>query len=184
MNVDSRRIAVSVRTRRGFGTSTVDAEDELGVGWFAVELVAGRTYAFALAQPLDGRPAREAPMLGIYSRAGALVADTRGRDFAGRFARKISFTPRETGTYYLAAKGIDHETLAVWDASPRARSSLPADEDPEHDGAACPRDEPICSGGDLHGTRRAWYHCRFGPDVPGGAGFGLSRHETNGAPII
>ncbi len=165
MNEDFWRISVGAGARRGLGTSSGDMEADLIVGWYAVELVAGHTYAFDLERPLDASPAREAPMLGIYSRAGALVADTRGRDFATRSSRKMTFTPWETGTYYLAAKGIDHETLAVWDAGPRAPCNSPANEGSVRAGAT-DLDQPKHSGKDLHGTRSALLYCRVGLGEP------------------
>ena len=183
MNEDSPRIVVDAGARRGLGTSTGGTGAEFGVGWFAVDLVAGRAYAIDLARASAGSPVKGPPMLGIYSGAGAIVADTRGRDFAYGSARQITFTPDETGTHYLAAEGVGHEALEIWDAGPRERNVPPANEDSEHEGAI-DLDEPTLPGGRIHGADGAVEYCRYEPDEPGEAGFGLRRQESKAALII
>ena len=67
------------------------------VGWYAVDMVEGRTYALDLPR----EPSASLPVLGIYGPTGQLVADTRRQGQGIGSVCKMAFTPEETGTYYV-----------------------------------------------------------------------------------
>lgn len=72
--------------------------------WFKVELVGGTTYQI----DLEGSPTNEGTLndpyiRGIYNSNSQLIRNTSNDDGGHRLNSKLSFTPTEDGTYYIAA---------------------------------------------------------------------------------
>ena len=91
--------------------------------WFAVELVAGRTYRFDLGgSPSGGGTLRDTYLRAIYDSAGRYQPDSYNDDFGGSRDSRVTFTPTESGTYYVRASGDRNETgsytLSVRDVTP------------------------------------------------------------------
>lgn len=98
--------------------ATERIEGGQAVGLFSVVLVAGRKYDFELAAtPSSGRS-----VLGIYSRAGWLVANTWSHGARSASACYLTFTPPTTGTYYIATAEAPPDALTVWQRGLRRRS--------------------------------------------------------------
>ena len=86
------------------GSATGVIEKARDADWFAVELVAGRTYVIDVEGEDAGGGTLTNAMRGVlYDSEGRRIARTRD-DGAGNDAR-IVFTATETGTHYIAAKG-------------------------------------------------------------------------------
>ena len=78
--------------------------------WFAVELVAGRTYVFDLQGSETGDGTLVNPYLrGIHDADGALISGTNNDDGGTGRNSRVTFTPTEDGTYYVAAGGYGTE---------------------------------------------------------------------------
>ncbi len=90
-------------------TSTIDTIGDQD--FYAVELVAGHTYAFSMSMVTGGPsliPLSDS-YLELYSREGTLlVAADGGADPQGLDA-VLSFTARDTGTYYINARAFDQD---------------------------------------------------------------------------
>ena len=105
------------------GSATGIIETAYDQDWFAVELVAGRTYQF----DLEGSPTGRGTLPDTYLRA---IYDSQGRyqsgsyndNFDGSRNSRVTFTPTESGTYYVRASGdrdeIGSYTLSVRDVTP------------------------------------------------------------------
>ena len=81
------------------------------VGWYAVDMVEGRTYSLDLPR----KPAASLPVLGIYGPTGRLVADTRRQGQGSGSVCKMAFTPEATGTYYVVADDVSSGVPSVWE---------------------------------------------------------------------
>ena len=86
------------------GAATGDIGTADDVDWFAVELLAGRTYTI----DLRGRPTADGtlsdPYLrGIYDADGNLIANTINDDDGEGLNSRLTFTATESGTHYIAA---------------------------------------------------------------------------------
>ena len=121
------------------GSATGIIERARDVDWFAVELVAGRTYVIDLAG--SGSDALDDAMLhGIFDSDGGRVA-RKNRDGGEGNDARIEFTATESGTYYIAARGERKNdtgayTLRVRErADPDAKAAVPTDPDAEAAGA-------------------------------------------------
>ena len=124
-------------------TGTIEtAYDE---DWFAVELVAGRTYQFDLEGSPTGRGTLPDTYLrAIYDSEGRYQSGTYNDNFDGSKNSRVTFTAEESGTYYVRASGdrdeVGHYTLSVRDMTPpEAGNPPPADPpaaDPPADTAA------------------------------------------------
>ena len=94
--------------------------------WFAVELVAGRTYIIDLRGSSTGDGTlRDTFLRGIHDSKGRLRPDTKvaGEGGEGNNSR-VTFTPTESGTYYIAAGGdydIGTYELEVTEVQPTLR---------------------------------------------------------------
>ena len=72
--------------------------------WFAVELVAGRSYRIDLEGSGSGSGVlRDSYLYGIHDAAGDLIAYTTDDDGGEGLNSRVYFTAEETGTYYVAA---------------------------------------------------------------------------------
>ena len=112
------RVAVDGRATGAIGMET----DE---DWFAVELVAGRTYEFDLEGEPTGRGTLEDPYLtGIYDADGNLISDTTDDDGGYLANSRVTFTPTEDGTYYVATAAYVPVAIIAANAEPEP----PADE--------------------------------------------------------
>ena len=105
------------------GSATGDIETAHDQDWFAVELVAGRTYRFDLGgSPSGGGTLRDTYLRAIYDSAGRYQPDSYNDDFGGSRDSRVTFTPTESGTYYVRASGDRNETgsytLSVRDVTP------------------------------------------------------------------
>ena len=107
--------------------------------WFAVELVAGRTYTIDLrGRPTEDGTLSDPYLRGIHDANGNLVARTTNDDGGEDYNSRVTFTATETGTHYIAAGawGGNRGTyeLEVTDNSPADTASPP-------DTASAPEDE-------------------------------------------
>ena len=79
--------------------------------WFAVDLVAGRTYVFDLeGSPTDAGTLRDPYLYGIYDSNGQLLSGTTNDDGGSGANSRVTFTATETGTHYVGAGGVGSDT--------------------------------------------------------------------------
>lgn len=101
------------------GDATTDGDFRM----LALDVVAGRTYSvYVRIGWVDGRPAHPA-WVGIYSPSGALVQDSRHWDLRPGKAGELTFKARQTGTCYLATRGVASGELAAWETTPLVRQA-------------------------------------------------------------
>ena len=105
------------------GSITGDIGAARDQDWFAVELIAGRTYQFDLQGSPNGHGTLSDTYLrAIYDSDGRYQSRTFNDDFAGGRDSRVTFTAGETGTFYVRASGDRRETgtytLSVTDLSP------------------------------------------------------------------
>ena len=86
--------------------------------WFAVELDAGQAYRFDLEGEDTGRGSLRDPELrGIFDADGNQVPGTRNDDGGEGDNARVTFTPEDTDTYYVAAGAFGYRdgtyTLSV-----------------------------------------------------------------------
>ena len=86
----------------GSATGTIEtAHDQ---DWFAVELVAGRTYVIDLrGNPTDDGTLRDPYLRGIYDADGNRISNTTDDDGGEGYNSRVTFTATESGTHYIAA---------------------------------------------------------------------------------
>ena len=105
------------------GSATGTIESAYDHDWFAVELMAGRTYRF----DLQGSPGGGGTLPDTYFRAirnseGRYQSGTYNDNFEGSRDSRVTFTPSESGTYYAQVSGDRNETgtytLSVSDVTP------------------------------------------------------------------
>ena len=102
--------------------------------WFAVELVAGRTYTIDLrGRPTDDGTLSDPYLRGIHDAQGNLLSGTTNDDWGGTYNSRVTFTASESGTHYIAAGAFSSRQgtyeLEVTDNSPEPPSA-PAPEPP------------------------------------------------------
>ncbi len=90
--------------------------------WFAVELVAGRTYRIDLeGSRTGGGTLRDPNLRGMYDADGVLLAGTTDDDDGVGRNSRVTFTADETATYYVAAGAYRYRegtyTLSVTDVT-------------------------------------------------------------------
>ena len=73
------------------------------IDWFAVELVAGRTYVIDLEVACGG--ALGAMLQGLYDGDGQRIAGTRNKDGGEGANARLTFTAVEDRTHYITAPG-------------------------------------------------------------------------------
>ena len=79
--------------------------------WFAVTLEAGTTYRIDLERSRSGASTLRDPYLqGIYDSEGNLIGGTTNDDGGAGYNSRVTFTPREGGTYYVSAGGYGFYT--------------------------------------------------------------------------
>ena len=117
----------------GSATGTIEtAHDQ---DWFAVELVAGRTYQFDLGgSPSGGGTLSDTFLRAIYDSEGRYQSDSYNDDFGGSRDSRVTFTASQSGTYYVRASGDRDETgsytLRVSDVTPGSVENPPPVEPP------------------------------------------------------
>ena len=104
------------------------ATGSIGTGgdrdWFAVELVADRTYLFDLeGSPTGGGTLADPYLRGIYDTAGNFVAGTSNDDVGTLLNSRVTFTPTVDGTYYVAA-GAYESNVGTYTISVRETDSV------------------------------------------------------------
>ena len=105
--------------------------------WFAVELVAGRTYVIDLrGSPTDDGTLSDPYLGGIHDSDGNLIARTANDDGGQGYNSRVTFTATESGTHYIAAgaagifSGRGTYEVEVTDTSPPIVGPDPDPEDP------------------------------------------------------
>ncbi len=103
--------------------------------WFAVELVAGRTYVIDLrGSPTDDGTLRDPLLHGIYDADGNRISGTLNDDGGQGYNSRVSFTATESGTHYIAAGAYSSRQgtyeLEVTDTSPPIVGPDPDSEGP------------------------------------------------------
>ena len=91
--------------------------------WYAVELVAGRSYVIDLrGSPTDDGTLRDPLLHGIYDAGGNRISGTLNDDGGQGYNSRVSFTAPESGTHYIAAGAYSSRQgtyeLEVTDTSP------------------------------------------------------------------
>ena len=105
--------------------------------WFAVELVAGRTYVIDLrGSPTDDGTLSDPYLGGIHDSDGNLIARTTNDDGGEGYNSRVTFTATGSGTHYIAAgaagifSGRGTYEVEVTDTSPPIVAPDPDPEDP------------------------------------------------------
>ena len=105
--------------------------------WFAVELVAGRTYVIDLrGSPTDDGTLSDPYLRGVYDADGNLIPRTTNDDGGEGYNSRVTFTATESGTHYIAAGaagvyfGRGTYEVEVTDTSPPIVAPDPDSEDP------------------------------------------------------
>ena len=93
--------------------------------WFAVDLVAGRTYIFEMDGPVNGRGTVEDPYLRLMSPSGTMVAfdDDNGQERNSR----LVFTATESGRFHIVASAWDDRYTGTYTLSWRQEDLWTAD---------------------------------------------------------
>ena len=112
------------------GSATGTIESAYDQDWFAVELVAGRTYQFDLEGSPTGRGTLPDTYLrAIYNSQGRYQSGTYNDNFDGSRNSRVTFTPEDSGTYYVRVSGdrdeIGSYTLSVRDMTPSGAGNPP-----------------------------------------------------------
>ena len=90
------------------GAATGNIEKEGDQDWFAIELVAGRTYVINLEGDDTGRGTLDDPYLGgIYDSDGTLISGTSDDDSGEELNSRVTFTPTNGGTHYVSAGAFE-----------------------------------------------------------------------------
>ena len=117
------------------GSATGSIETAHDQDWFAVELVAGRTYQFDLGGSPSGVGTLSDTFLrAIYDSEGRYQSGSYNDDFGGSRDSRVTFTASQSGTYYVRASGDRDETgsytLRVSDVTPGSVENPPPVEPP------------------------------------------------------
>ena len=129
----------------GGGIATGELEASGDRDWFAVELVAGRTYTIDLrgSRTNDGT-LRDPYLRGIHDADGNLISGTTNDDGGEGYNRGLTFAATESGTYYIAAgafSGRGTYEVEVTDTSPpvdelqQSTTVSPTDSDAAREGS-------------------------------------------------
>ena len=94
------------------GTATGNIGASGDRDWFAVELVAGRTYTIDLRGSPTGDGTLGDPYLrGVYDADGGYIRGTRNDDGGEGTNSRLTFTATTSGTHYIAAGGFSSSLL-------------------------------------------------------------------------
>ena len=112
------------------GTANGNIEAAGDRDWFAVELVAGRTYTIDLrGRPTEDGTLSDPYLRGIHDADGNLMAGTANDDGGDGYNSRVTFTASASATYYIAAGawGGNRGTyeVEVTDSSPAGTASQP-----------------------------------------------------------
>ena len=113
------------------GTASGNIETARDRDWFAVKLVAGRTYTIDLrGSPTDDGTLSDPRLYGIHDADGNLIAHTTNDDWGGTYNSQVTFTATYSGTFYIAAGAFGYYnqgtyTVGVTDDSPADTDSQP-----------------------------------------------------------
>ena len=84
--------------------------------WFAVELVAGRTYVIDLrGAPTDDGTLRDPYLRGIHDSDGNLIPSTTNDDGGQSYNSRVTFTATESGTHYIAAGAYSGQEQGIYE---------------------------------------------------------------------
>ena len=162
--------------------------------WFAVELVAGRTYTIDLrgSRTNDGT-LRDPYLRGIHDADGNLISGTTDDDGGTGYNSRLTFTATESGTHYIAAgaySGRGTYEVEVTDTSPpvpeqqQTTTVSPTDSDAVREGATDLGDITALEGAhfprnslDGEGDRVDYY--RFTLTEAKQIGLGLRQQDVN-----
>ena len=115
-------------------TATGNIEPSHDRDWFAVELVAGRTYVIDLrGTPTNDGTLSDPYLRGIHDSDGNLIPRTTNDDGGQGLNSRVTFTATESGTHYIAAgvySGQGTYEVEVTDTSPPIVAPDPDPEDP------------------------------------------------------
>ena len=103
------------RSTRGYvavgGTATGVIETGNDWDWFRVELVAGRTYTIDLEGDDTGGGTLDSTVLrGLYDSDGRRISGTQTNGGGEGDNARLEFTPAESGSYYISARGYRMQT--------------------------------------------------------------------------
>jgi Ca2+-binding RTX toxin-like protein len=86
------------------GSVNGELEEANDTDWFAVDLLAGRTYQIDLEGAPTSRGTLSDPYLrGIHDSSGSLISGTSNDDGGSGYNSQVAFTPSTNATYYIAA---------------------------------------------------------------------------------
>ena len=155
--------------------------------WFAVELVAGRTYVIDLRGSRTDDGTLSDPYLGgIHDSDGNLIPRTTNDDGGEGYNSRVTFTATESGTHYIAAgaagvfSGQGTYEVEVTDTSPPIVAPDPDSEEPP-DTQEQVQQQPPAFGSQFYAFRTPGEHGRQrGPDIAGhGLGGRLGRRHAD-----
>ena len=90
----------------GIATGYIDHHHhfEWDYDWFAVDLVAGRTYVIDLrSSGTDGRSLRDPELYGVFNSEGTRISDTYDDDGGDGLNSRVTITATESATHYISA---------------------------------------------------------------------------------
>ena len=198
--------AASIRTDGSVavgGSATGDIETGNDRDWFAVELVAGRTYVFDLeGSPTGAGTLHDTYLRGIHDANGNWLSGTTNDDGGSGTNSRLTFTATESGTHYVATEGYGSGTgtyeLSVRDTDPDTipepdttpvpqtpqQTQAPTDADAARAGATDLGDitglaGPAFPTGAIDGGADAVDYYRFTLTEAKQIGLGLRQQDTN-----
>ena len=164
------------------GSNTGEIETAADFDWFAVELVAERTYVIDLEGDDTGGGTLDSTVLrGLYDADGARIAGTQTNGGGEGDNARLTYTAGESGTYYIAARGYMDQTgsytVRVTDSTP-AETQEPVQEPPVSDALVDPpvqESVPEPSGQDFAANTSTAGRVAAGDSVTGDIGSGGDR---------
>ena len=107
------------------GSATGNIEASRDVDWFAVALVAGRTYVIDLeGAAAGGGTLTDTLLFGVFDDEGSRLS-RKSRDGGEGGDARIVFTATETGTHYIAAKGARKDDAGTYTVRVSERDPAP-----------------------------------------------------------
>ena len=105
-NVPTGTGSTSTLAPGGFIAGTIDAAADQD--WYRITLTAGRQYRFDLQGSDSGQGTLQDPLLRLVDASGSVVA--QNDDSGGSLESSITFSPVQSGTYFLSAQGFPSST--------------------------------------------------------------------------